>query len=141
MKSLLKRAIWIGLIILIAASGYVAYERWIKKEPLPDGLIQANGRIEGDHMSVASKFSGRVEKLLAREGDTVKQGQLLVQLDDPQVQARVKQARQAVVALQARIKAAQTDLDVLKRMYGFLSRPRKLVWPMPVPDWGGRKSP
>ena len=115
MKSLLKRAIWLCLIILIAAGGYVAYERWIKKEPLPEGLIQANGRIEGDHVSIASKFSGRVEKLLAREGDTVKQGQLLLQLDDPQVQARVKQARQGVVALQARIKAARTDLDVSKK--------------------------
>lgn len=115
MKSLLKHAIWIGLIILIAAAGYMTYERWIKKEPLPDGLIQANGRIEGDHVSIASKFAGRVEKLLTREGDTVKQGQLLVQLDDPQIQARVKQAGQAVVVLQARIKAAQTDLEVSKK--------------------------
>ena len=100
MKSLLKRAIWLCLIILIAAGGYVAYERWIKKQPIPEGLIHANGRIEGDHVSVASKFAGRVDKLLAREGDTVKQGQLLVQLDDPQVRAKVKQAKHAVIAIQ-----------------------------------------
>ncbi len=77
MKSLLKRAIWLCLIILIAAGGYVAYERWIKKQPIPEGLIQANGRIEGDHVTIAGKFAGRIKKLIVREGDAVKEGQVL----------------------------------------------------------------
>lgn len=115
MKLFFKGAIWICLVSVIAAAGYLAYDRWIKKEPLPEGLIQANGRIEGDHVSVASKFSGRVEKLLAREGDTVEEGQVLVQLDDPQVRARVKQAEHAVIAIQARIKATRTNLSISKK--------------------------
>jgi HlyD family secretion protein len=115
MKLLLKGACWTGILILVGVAGHFTYERWIKEEPLPVGLIQANGRIEGDHVAVSSKFSGRVKALLAREGDTVQTGQLLVQLDDPQVQARVKQAKHALDALQAQVKAAQTSLGLLKK--------------------------
>ncbi len=115
MKLFFKGAVWVCLIILIAAAGYLAYDSWIKQEPLPEGLIQANGRIEGDHVSVASKFSGRIKELTVREGDTVKKGQVLVRLDDPQVQAQVKQAEHAVIAIQARIKAARTDLGISEK--------------------------
>lgn len=44
-------------------------------------------------------------KLLVREGDSVRKGQVLVQLADPQVKARVGQTRCAVAALQTRVKA------------------------------------
>lgn len=115
MRNKIKRALWVVIIILTAASGYLVYTQWFRKEPLPEGLIQANGRIEGDHVTVAGKYSGRIKNLLAREGDTVKAGQVLVQLDDPQVQARVEQASQAEVALEAQLKAAQTNLEVLKK--------------------------
>ncbi len=88
MKSTLKRSVWVVVILFIAAVGYLSYAYWIKKEPLPDGLIQANGRIEGDHVAIASKFSGRIKELLTREGDTVKKEQVVAVLDDSQVQAR-----------------------------------------------------
>ena len=42
------------------------------------GLIQANGRIEGDHVTVASKFPGRVVHLAAREGAEVVKGSVLI---------------------------------------------------------------
>jgi len=82
---------------------------------LPAGLIQANGRIEGDRVSVASKFPGRIAKLLVREGDEVKSGQTLAVLEDTQIQAKVSQARAAVTALAAQLQAARTSLDVLKQ--------------------------
>jgi len=74
MKLFFKHAILIALFIMIGAGGRLAYERWIKKEPFPDGLIQANGRIEGDHLTVAGKFPGRVQELLAREGGSGETG-------------------------------------------------------------------
>jgi HlyD family secretion protein len=82
---------------------------------LPDGLIQANGRIEGDRVSVAGKFPGRIAKLLVREGDSVTPGQVLAVFDDAQAQARVSQARSAVAALAAQLHAAETSLEVLKQ--------------------------
>lgn len=97
----------------VAFGMYVAFDRWIVNDGLPEGLIQANGRIEGDHVTVASKFPGRIEELLVREGATVTAGQVLVRLDDSQTSARVQQAKHAVAAFEARVEAAHTTLAIL----------------------------
>jgi HlyD family secretion protein len=73
---------------------------------LPEGLLQANGRIEGDHVTVASKFAGRVHRLAVREGDAVTAGQLLVVLDDTQVRARESQATAQLTQAGARVTQA-----------------------------------
>ena len=99
--------------IVLAISGYFAYVHWWQTGPLPLGLIQANGRIEGDRVTVSSKFPGRIAELAAREGDDVTTGQKLIQLDDKQVLARVDQAEQAVAACEARINAAHANVASL----------------------------
>jgi HlyD family secretion protein len=113
-KTKTKRYVVLGGIALVLVAGLFLASKYMHRG-LPDGLIQANGRIEGDSVSVASKFSGRIAKLLAREGDGVTNGQVLAVLEDAQVQAKVSQARAAVAALAAQLKAAQTSLEVLKQ--------------------------
>lgn len=108
-----KQILALPLLAVVAGAGYLALDRWVLNSGLPDGLIQANGRIEGDHVTVASKFPGRIHELLAREGDTVEAGQVLVRLHDDQTKARVEQARQAVAARDADREAAHGDLAVL----------------------------
>jgi HlyD family secretion protein len=100
-------------LVPLAAGGYFALDRWVWNSRLPEGLIQANGRIEGDHVTVASKFPGRVQRLLVREGDSVNTGDLLVQLDDAQTRAKVDQARYAYEGIEAQVQAAHTQLAVL----------------------------
>lgn len=99
--------------VLLAAGAYTGYIWWAKQARLPEGLIQANGRMEGDHVTIASKFPGRIQRLLAREGDAVQVGQVLVQLDDLQTRARVEQARRGFEALEAQVQSAHTSLAVL----------------------------
>jgi HlyD family secretion protein len=99
--------------LLVALSAYVAFDRLVAHSALPEGLIQVNGRIEGDHVTVASKFPGRIQELLAREGDDVTAGQAVVRLDDAQIRARVEQARSAVAVVEAQVKAAHTTLAVM----------------------------
>jgi HlyD family secretion protein len=102
-----------ALAVVLVGSGYVALDWWVLNQGLPDGLIQANGRIEGDHVTVASKFPGRVQELLVREGATVTQGQVLIRLDNSQTAARVQQAKHAAEALEAQVQAAHTTLAIL----------------------------
>lgn len=101
------------LLVAVGIGGYLALDHWVWNSGLPDGLIQANGRIEGDHVTVASKFPGRIQQLLVREGATVTLGQLLIRLDDSQARARVEQARHGAEALEAQVQAAHTTLAVL----------------------------
>jgi len=113
MATLRKPITLAALAVVLTGSGYVALDRWVLNQGLPDGLIQANGRIEGDHVTVASKFPGRVQELLVREGATVTQGQVLIRLDDSQTAARVQQAKHAAEALEAQVQAAHITLAVL----------------------------
>jgi len=115
MKKQTQRTIGILLAIVLAGSAVTAWWLWGRQKPLPEGLIQANGRIEGDHYTVASKVAGRIVRLLAHEGDSVRMGQTLLKLDDVQIRARVEQARAAVEASKAQLKAARTDLTTLKK--------------------------
>ncbi|MBK8001167.1 MAG: efflux RND transporter periplasmic adaptor subunit [Verrucomicrobia bacterium] len=108
-----KRYVVIGAVALLLVAGGLIALRFVHRG-LPEGLIQANGRIEGDRVSVASKFPGRIARLLVREGDSVTNGQVLALLEDTQLQAKVSQAQAAVTALAAQLKAAQTSLEVMK---------------------------
>jgi HlyD family secretion protein len=103
---------YIGVAALVAmmVGAYFIWNHVKGDRELPEGLIQANGRMEGDHITVASKFPGRVQALLAREGATVTAGQALVRLDDAQTRARVDQALHAVAAIEAQVEAAHTRL-------------------------------
>ncbi|MBX3326925.1 MAG: efflux RND transporter periplasmic adaptor subunit [Nitrospira sp.] len=109
-----RQRLMLGVLILaIGGSGYVALDRWVLNHGLPDGLIQANGRIEGDHVTVASKFPGRIQELHAREGAVVTAGEALIRLDDVQTRAKVDQAKHAAEALEAQVQAAHTTLAVM----------------------------
>jgi len=110
-----KTIIIILLIIVLAGTAVIAWWLWGRQEPLPDGLILTNGRIEGDHYTVAGKVSGRIVQLLAHEGDSVTKGQILLTLDNVQIQARVDQAQAAVHAAEAQLHAARVELAVLRK--------------------------
>ena len=99
--------------VLAAGGGYLGLSWWKERTAWPEGLIQANGRIEGDLISVATKFTGRAEKLFVREGDIVTPRQVMVQLDDVQIRAQVEQARHAWNAFEAQLQATHIDLAVL----------------------------
>jgi HlyD family secretion protein len=103
------------IFILLAGAAFFVYETWIKEEPLPDGLLQANGRIEGDHITIASKFAGRVEQLPVEEGDSVEAGQILVVIEDKQINAQVEQAQREIESIASEISAEEILLGALNR--------------------------
>ncbi|MGZ4975115.1 MAG: HlyD family secretion protein [Limisphaerales bacterium] len=58
----------------------------------PHRTESVSGTIETDEVHVASRYGGRVEKIFAREGDSLKTGELLVQLEANELQARLDRA-------------------------------------------------
>lgn len=104
------------LLAVVAAALAAAVAAWMlmRHAAVPDGLLQVNGRIEGDRVTVASKLASRVIELAAREGDTVSAGQVMARLDDRAVRARLDQALAAQETLQAQIAAQDSALAVLR---------------------------
>jgi len=128
-RALPRRAAFAIGAVLIVSGALFSYVQWGRPEPFPEGLIQANGRMEGDHVTIASKFAGRIAELRAYEGDEVAADSIVVRIDDKQAQAQVEQAKESVAACDARInaaeakivaatakvKAAETSLSVLRK--------------------------
>lgn len=102
------------LALSVAVAGATAYRRFQRGRALPVGLIQVNGRIEGDSFVIAGKQAGRVDALLAREGDHVNVGQTLIRLDGSFARARLAQAVAARDVALARAEAARAQLLVLR---------------------------
>ncbi len=102
-------------VVALVAGSVWAWHSLSGGNALPEGLIQANGRLEGDHTTVASKLAGRIARLEVREGASVAAGQVLARLEDTQLAARRQQAEAAVATLQAQLQAARSQLDIARR--------------------------
>jgi len=77
-----------------------------------------SGTIETDEVHVASRYGGRVEKVLARDGDILTNGQRIVELEAAELLARREQAAALLAELEAgprseEIAAAKNDWAAL----------------------------
>lgn len=61
--------------------------------------------------AIFSKVSGYIRRIHADRGDFVREGQLLVEIDDQELQAQVEHARATVLSGQAGLGMARTQLD------------------------------
>ena len=103
---------------MLAYFGYNWYQDRMQNQP---GMLKGSGSIETTEITVSSETSGRIIDVLVREGEAVKAGQTLVQLDDAILNAQRRQAQAAVEAAQgqqaaaaAAVEAAQANLDQLR---------------------------
>jgi HlyD family secretion protein len=121
------------LVLMVAAAGYLwalpeaarsVYVGWGAPEAFVDWVadrlgvggatpeliaIVASGSIEADEVTVAAELTGRVSELLAAQGDTVRAGQQLVQLDETALLADLGEAEAAVEVAHAALAEAQAS--------------------------------
>lgn len=98
-----KNGLLIGLaVVVLAVAGYFAWSK-LTAEGLPSGFVASNGRIEAVEIDISTKTAGRLQDIMVREGDFVKAGQVLAQMDTAQLEARKRQAeaqlRRAKIAI------------------------------------------
>jgi HlyD family secretion protein len=59
---------------------------------VPEGFAFSNGRVEATKVYITTKYQGRIETVLVREGDTVEGGQVLARMDTRTLKAQLRQA-------------------------------------------------
>ncbi|SUA36367.1 antibiotic resistance efflux pump component [Neisseria zoodegmatis] len=94
-------ALIIALLILIAA---VAYGVWLSAKPEP---VVLQGRLEAQETDIAAKVPGRVSKIFVREGEDIQAGTQLIEMDSPEITAKIKQAQAAQEAAEAVARKAE----------------------------------
>src|SRR3972149_911340 len=124
-----RTRILIGLVIVavLAGLGYVGYQKYLapaQGAPTPTGnaslsttpeapsVVSAEGRIvPARDATLAFRMAGRVEKISVKEGEAVKEGNVLIQLESADVRAGVAQAQAAVAQAEAAVALVQAQLD------------------------------
>ncbi len=81
------------------------------------GFVSGNGRIEATEIDIATKYAGRVAEIFVGEGDFVKTGQVLAQMQIEVLNAQLDEARalaqqaiNAVASAEAQVKMRESDL-------------------------------
>jgi membrane fusion protein (multidrug efflux system) len=107
------------VVILIIGIGGLFY--WINSLKY---VYTDDAAIDGDHVSISAKISGRISNLLVDEGAKVEAGQLLVQLDDTSLRASqlqsvtaINSAKQNLILAKVNLDKAQEDFDRTKTMF------------------------
>src|SRR5215510_3237545 len=74
--------------------------------------VVAVGKIEPiSKVEIKSKANGIIKEIKVQIGDIVQEGQILVELDKENLQARLHEARAALLGAQANVKAAQAEFE------------------------------
>src|SRR5579864_6997879 len=86
----------------------------VKRETIDKNVV-ATGKVEPiTKAEIKSKASGIVQKILVDAGQTVKAGQVLVELDREEIEARVRQSKAQLAGSEANLKVTQADYEKSK---------------------------
>jgi HlyD family secretion protein len=138
-----RKKVLIAILILIVGGGLVWANFAFKKTAGPtvtveaiktrklESIVSASGKIRARRtVNITSEVSGKVMKLAVEEGDRVKQGQFLLQVDPRNVRSRLQvseasleqqrisllQARQSLENSKVSLKLAQDELARQQRL-------------------------
>ena len=98
-----------SLVLAALGAACVAYWTGHGKETTDDA------QVEGHVVSITPRITGHVARVLVQDNQPVKQGEVLVELDDHDVLTRLASARADLAAAQAQLHAAQTQLAVITK--------------------------
>lgn len=101
---------WIigGIVAAVALGGYYAWQTY-GGTGLPAGIVSGNGRIEAVEIDIATKAPGRLEDISASEGQFVRAGEVLAQMNTDQLEAKRKEA-------EAQLRRARISIDTAQSL-------------------------
>src|SRR3954470_9005054 len=124
-----KLGLAVGIIVL-AVGGVIAFRINKKKHAGTEvrleqvakrnlvSAVTASGKIEAKtSVDISADITGRIIQIAVREGDVVKRGQFLLQIDPAQYQAAVARAQGVVASTQAVLLQTKANRDQAQRAW------------------------
>src|SRR5215472_12573227 len=114
-----NRFVLVSLVVIVA--GMAGFFAWYELRPVgvPPGFVFSNGRIEATEIDIATKYAGRIEQVLVREGDTVDAGQVVARMDTSELLAQLHQAQAQERQATGSQKSDQRVADLADTQFGF----------------------
>jgi HlyD family secretion protein len=129
----MSRGMKIGLslgVLAVIAGGVIGWRIHAKKQQGTEvrlekvarrdlvSAVTASGKIEAKtSVDISADITGRIIKIAVREGDTVRKGQFLIQIDPAQYQAAVDRAQGLVSSTQASVLQTRANRDQAERAW------------------------
>jgi membrane fusion protein (multidrug efflux system) len=101
-----KIIIPVVILIVVAAAVFFYWYEFIRGYVATDDAV-----IDSDAITISSKILGRITALNADEGDSIRAGEILVQLDDSDLKAQLEQAQANLDYMLQNVRVAKIALE------------------------------
>ena len=126
LNSNVKKVLTIVVIVLAIAgvAAYVYHRYKVKQELKHPKFYSGNGRLEATEVYVSAKLGGRIDNILVKEGDLVRKGDKLVQMETDSLEAQkasvlaqIEISKADIEKAKAAVKLRESDLEYAKYKY------------------------
>ena len=104
-SAIIKKAV-LALLVLIVL-GAIAYGLYKSNQSSEPEIITLQGQMQMQQTSIAAKVPGRIAQIMVTEGDAVTVGQQLIEMDSPEINAKINQARAGKQMAQSQLDKAE----------------------------------
>ncbi|WP_367111076.1 HlyD family secretion protein [uncultured Psychrobacter sp.] len=104
-KALIKK-VGIALAVVVVL-GVISYGLFKSNQHSEPQVTTFQGQMQMQQTSIAAKVPGRIAKIFVTEGDVIEAGDQLIEMDSPEINAKVNQARAAKQAAQSQLEKAE----------------------------------
>jgi HlyD family secretion protein len=133
----LSRPLLFVIVAVLAAAAYFGYLYFTNRG---DGKLHASGTIEAVQVDVSPEMSGKVRDALVDEGQAVKTGDPLLNLDDTMLKAQRDVAQAGVDSANNALASAENAFETAQAQYdAALTAARAQLGGARLADWVGRK--
>lgn len=103
-----KWFIWIAIILGILF--FILWEFYFQPKGLGSDFASGNGRIEAVEIDISTKIPGRIKNILVDEGDFVKAGEVVAQMDTDVLEAQLRGAIAQQKEARSKVTSAQSQV-------------------------------
>jgi HlyD family secretion protein len=112
------RNVLIGLLVIAALGGATwGIGTYLQSRNVADGALTASGFVEAVKIEVAPELSGKIVSVRVQEGDSVRQGDELLRIDDTLYKAQRAVAASGVEQAEAAAKITGSSVEAAKTQY------------------------
>lgn len=111
----------IMIVVALGVAAILGFGLFKMTRPLP---LIFQGQVEAREVDVAAKIAGRIRKVLVREGDSVAAGDILFELDSPELSAKMAQAsagRDAAAAMSNKANTGAREEEIHMAKFAWAS--------------------
>jgi HlyD family secretion protein len=103
-----KKIIFLVIFVVVLAIFFYKIIPYFKAQ---DTSLTVSGRVEADEIELASRISGKIERVLVEDGMKVKKGDTIAQIEDADLQSKRRQTMSRIEEVKEKIMAAALDLE------------------------------